>query len=191
MASAPSRFEPFTPPRYKSETLWLGPACCVGCISNFVLLLDVYPHIFVIYIGRVWVAQNRKCWMAGWLVNSFWKGCGSKQSWSNLKYFTEIFLERLRKRTNILTSGIFSVSLRFEPNTSRVQVGNFMSWANILRRVHTSPFLSLCLYITCNVLNFIHFYNEDGGIIFLTGKCNTCPDGPCVCFVNSNVMHSQ
>lgn len=109
--------------------------------------------------------------MVGWLVNNFWKGCGSEQSWSNLKYFPDIFLERLRRIAN-LTFRIFSVSLRFEPSTSRVKVWKLYglsqhSLQGAYQSGYECHFFSLCLYITCNFLNFIHFYNEDGGIIFL------------------------
>jgi hypothetical protein len=55
-------------------------------------------------------------WMDKWITN--WKGCGRKQSWSNLRYYPGICLEGLRKTTNKPQS---VTRLRFEPGRYQIQ----------------------------------------------------------------------
>jgi hypothetical protein len=45
--------------------------------------------------------NKRRCMVK--LLNNYWKGCGSKWSWSNFRYHPSIWLEGLRKTTNSLS----------------------------------------------------------------------------------------
>jgi hypothetical protein len=52
-----------------------------------------------------------------------WKECGSKRSWSNLRYYPGLFLEKLRKATKNFNQGSRSpneISTRDLLNTKQV-----------------------------------------------------------------------
>jgi hypothetical protein len=81
----------------------------------------------VVCLTTLSVTQTIYRQMIGWWRTINWKGCGRKRSWSNWMYYIGIFLEVLRKPTDIRVRLLMSRQ-RIEPDTLRTQVRSLSAY---------------------------------------------------------------